>query len=163
MISKKELDILKYIDTHIKENSVAPTFQEIQENFNYKSKRSVSQFIKQLKDKGYIEHKNNTLRGIKVLKTPYDNKITTFLFKDVKKDGRLDSKTRYVNFLNDAIKKKTDKIMNNERNKATDYAMILDLIFKLAKEENIHSSTVLNTFDRLKDNNNLIKDNYFIE
>lgn len=53
-LTLNEKKILEYIEQFMGENGVAPTYQEIKDQFGYASFNSVQRYLKQLQSKGYI-------------------------------------------------------------------------------------------------------------
>jgi len=64
-LTKRQHEVLCYIQSYIQENSFAPTFVEIQTHFGFSSRNAVSKHIKALKIKGAINsEKKNQPRGL---------------------------------------------------------------------------------------------------
>lgn len=53
-LTSNEKKILEYIEVFMSENGIAPSFQEIKDNFGFASYNSVQRYLKQLQAKGYI-------------------------------------------------------------------------------------------------------------
>lgn len=67
-LSLKELKVLEFIEQFLKEQNVAPTFQEIKEHFGFASFNSVQRYLKQLQDKNYIHIPGgNQKRALRVI------------------------------------------------------------------------------------------------
>lgn len=64
-LTKKQKQVLDYIKEYIDENEVSPTQVEIQEFFGFKSLGSVQDYIRYLKNAGYLENDANSVRGLK--------------------------------------------------------------------------------------------------
>lgn len=58
--------VLEFIQDYFQDVGIAPTQREIKEHFNFKSYGSVSRYIKELKDDGYLDVHWNERRGIKI-------------------------------------------------------------------------------------------------
>lgn len=67
-LTKKQKQVLDFIISYIEENEISPTQMEIKEYFNFKSLGSVQDYIKYLKNAGYLENDTNSVRGL----TPID-------------------------------------------------------------------------------------------
>jgi len=63
-LTRKQKDVLDYITEYVRENGISPTQKEIQENFQFKSLGSVQDYIKYLKDGGYLSNESNSVRGL---------------------------------------------------------------------------------------------------
>src|SRR3990172_6959863 len=66
--------VLEFIEDYIQDVGIAPTQREIKEHFNFKSYGSVSRYIKELKDDGFLDVNWNERRGIKI-PTDYSNSV----------------------------------------------------------------------------------------
>jgi repressor LexA len=64
-LTKKQKQVLDFIKDYIDENEVSPTQVEIQEHFGFKSLGSVQDYIRYLKNAGYLENDANSVRGLK--------------------------------------------------------------------------------------------------
>lgn len=64
-LTKKQKQVLDYIKEYINENEVSPTQVEIKEHFGFKSLGSVQDYIRYLKNAGYLENDANSVRGLK--------------------------------------------------------------------------------------------------
>lgn len=68
-LSEKEIKVLDFIQDHILKFKVSPSFQEIQEHFGFSSVNSVQNYIKQLRNKGYIDCGGNQKRAIRIIQS----------------------------------------------------------------------------------------------
>ncbi|MEX0909779.1 MAG: transcriptional repressor LexA [Candidatus Paceibacterota bacterium] len=81
MISKKQKQIYDFIASFSKENSIAPSLEEIAEHFDFLQYPSSAHYhVKKLQDEGYLERESNKPRSIglfadKSVKTPFLKKI----------------------------------------------------------------------------------------
>lgn len=64
-LTKKQKQVLDYIVEYIEENEYSPTQMEIKDHFGFKSLGSVQDYIKYLKNAGYLENDPNSVRGLK--------------------------------------------------------------------------------------------------
>jgi repressor LexA len=67
-ITKRQKEILDYIQIYINENSFAPTLEEIKGKLKLSAVSTVYQHIKALDDKGYIKKYPNLARAIEIQK-----------------------------------------------------------------------------------------------
>lgn len=74
-LTKKQKQVYDYIVEYIDENGFSPTQQEIQEQFGFKSLGSVQDYIRYLKNAGYIKNDPNAVRGLVPLKTQTPDEI----------------------------------------------------------------------------------------
>lgn len=67
-LTKKQKQVFDYICEYIDENDFAPTQAEIQHHFGFKSLGSVQDYIRYLKNAGYLENDANSVRGLTPVK-----------------------------------------------------------------------------------------------
>lgn len=60
-------DILMYISDFMDQNGYSPTVRELCKETGLKSSATIHHHLKKLKEKGYIEYKENKSRTIKIL------------------------------------------------------------------------------------------------
>jgi len=63
-LTKKQKQVYDYIVEYLDQNGYSPTQVEIQTNFGFKSLGSVQDYIKYLKNAGYLESDTNSVRGL---------------------------------------------------------------------------------------------------
>ena len=68
MLTEREKEILQTIIDYIEDNEYVPSVREICDMVGLKSTSTVHGHLKKLKDKGYIERKENSPRAMKVVK-----------------------------------------------------------------------------------------------
>lgn len=66
-LTKRQSEILAYLQEHIRTNGYAPSFEEIAENFSFQSLATVHEHLTNLEKKGYIHRTHNESRAIEVL------------------------------------------------------------------------------------------------
>lgn len=67
-LSAKEKEVLEFIEGFIQVRGIAPTFQEIKDNFGFASFNSVQRYLKQLQSKNYLHVPgDNQKRAIQLL------------------------------------------------------------------------------------------------
>ncbi|HMC55391.1 MAG TPA: helix-turn-helix domain-containing protein, partial [Gemmatimonadaceae bacterium] len=66
-LTKRQREILNYLDAYAGENGYAPSFEEIAEHFNYNSLATVHEHLSNLERKGYIKRSYNESRAIEIL------------------------------------------------------------------------------------------------
>lgn len=69
-LTKKQKNVLDYIESYFDENGVAPTQKEIKDHFELKSYGSVQRYLKYLMEEGLLESNWNERRGLKLKKQP---------------------------------------------------------------------------------------------
>ncbi len=66
-LTKRQSEILSYLQEHIRAHGYAPSFEEIAEQFNFQSLATVHEHLTNLERKGYIHRTHNESRAIEVL------------------------------------------------------------------------------------------------
>jgi repressor LexA len=70
MLTRKQHELLLYIDRHLSESGVSPSFEEMKEALDLKSKSGVHRLISALEERGFIRRLANRARALEVLKMP---------------------------------------------------------------------------------------------
>lgn len=65
--SKKQRELLNFIDTFIKENGYSPSYREIMRALDYKSVSTVAVHVDGLIARGYLRKTDNSARSLEVL------------------------------------------------------------------------------------------------
>ena len=66
-LTKRQSEILSYLQGHIQDHGYAPSFEEIAEQFGFQSLATVHEHLTNLERKGYIRRSYNESRAIEVL------------------------------------------------------------------------------------------------
>ena len=64
-LTKKQKEILDFINEYINKNNISPTIEEIRKKFKLKAVSTIHEHLSALKEKGYIKKEENTSRSIK--------------------------------------------------------------------------------------------------
>jgi repressor LexA len=70
MLTAKQRELLLFIDNRLKENGISPSFDEMREALDLKSKSGVHRLISALEERGFIRRLPNRARALEVLKHP---------------------------------------------------------------------------------------------
>src|SRR5258706_1232008 len=70
MLTKKQLDLIMYIHERLKESGVPPSFDEMKDALDLRSKSGIHRLIKALEERGFIKRLPNRARAIEVLRLP---------------------------------------------------------------------------------------------
>jgi repressor LexA len=70
MLTRKQLELLLFINTRLKEEGIPPSFEEMKEALNLQSKSGVHRLIVALEERGFIKRMANRARALEVLKLP---------------------------------------------------------------------------------------------
>jgi repressor LexA len=66
-LTKRQREILTYLESYIRERQYAPSFEEIAEHFRFASLATVHEHLTNLERKGYIRRSYNESRSVEVL------------------------------------------------------------------------------------------------
>lgn len=73
MLTKKQYELLLYIDKKLKEGGVSPSFDEMKDALNLKSKSGIHRLISALEERGFIRRLAHRARALEVLRLPEDS------------------------------------------------------------------------------------------
>ena len=74
MLTRKQYELLVYIDRHLKETGFSPSFEEMKDALNLKSKSGIHRLISALEERGYLARRHHRARALDVLRLP-DNML----------------------------------------------------------------------------------------
>jgi repressor LexA len=72
MLTRKQHELIRFIQTRLEESGVSPSFEEMKEALDLKSKSGVHRLISALEERGFIRRLPNRARALEVLKQPDD-------------------------------------------------------------------------------------------
>ena len=70
MLTRKQLELLLFINERLKEEGVPPSFEEMKEALNIQSKSGVHRLIVALEERGFLKRMPNRARALEVIKLP---------------------------------------------------------------------------------------------
>ena len=70
MLTRKQYQLLMFIDDSLKKNGVSPSFDEMKEALGLKSKSGIHRLITGLEERGFIRRLAHRARALEVLKLP---------------------------------------------------------------------------------------------
>jgi len=70
MLTAKQRELLLFIDERLKESGISPSFDEMREALDLKSKSGVHRLISALEERGFIRRLPNRARALEVMKLP---------------------------------------------------------------------------------------------
>lgn len=74
MLTRKQYELLVYIDRHLKQTGFSPSFEEMKDALDLKSKSGIHRLISALEERGYLARRHHRARALDVLRLP-DNMI----------------------------------------------------------------------------------------
>jgi repressor LexA len=70
MLTRKQLELLLFINERLKEEGVPPSFEEMKEALNLQSKSGIHRLILALEERGFLRRMPNRARALEVVKLP---------------------------------------------------------------------------------------------
>ena len=70
MLTQKQLDLLEFIQKRLSKNGVPPSFDEMKEALDLRSKSGIHRLITALEERGFIKRLANRARAIGIVKMP---------------------------------------------------------------------------------------------
>ena len=72
MLTAKQHELIRFIQQRLEETGISPSFEEMKEALDLKSKSGVHRLISALEERGFIRRLPNRARALEVLKQPED-------------------------------------------------------------------------------------------
>lgn len=70
VLTKKQLELLLFIDSHLTSNGTAPSFEEMKEAVNLRSKSGIHRLVTALEERGFLRRLPHRARALEVVKLP---------------------------------------------------------------------------------------------
>ena len=64
MLTRKQYELLVYIDSHLKQTGFSPSFEEMKDALNLRSKSGIHRLISALEERGYIARRHHRARAL---------------------------------------------------------------------------------------------------
>ena len=77
MLTKKQYELLMYIDHSLRESGVSPSFDEMKDALDLKSKSGIHRLITGLEERGFIRRLPHRARALEVIKLPENAQNST--------------------------------------------------------------------------------------
>ena len=72
MLTRKQHELLIFIDRHLKTSGYSPSFDEMKEALNLRSKSGIHRLISALEERGFLSRRHHQARALEVLRLPGD-------------------------------------------------------------------------------------------
>ncbi len=72
MLTRKQHELIRFIQTRLEETGVSPSFEEMKDALDLKSKSGVHRLISALEERGFIRRLPNRARALEVIRQPED-------------------------------------------------------------------------------------------
>ncbi|MFB0991748.1 MAG: repressor LexA, partial [Rhodospirillales bacterium] len=70
MLTKKQYQLLMFIDERLRASGVSPSFDEMKDALDLKSKSGIHRLISSLEERGFIRRLPNRARALEVMRLP---------------------------------------------------------------------------------------------
>jgi repressor LexA len=72
MLTRKQHELLTFIDHHLKTTGFSPSFEEMKAALNLKSKSGIHRLISALEERGFLQRRHHRARALEVVRLPDD-------------------------------------------------------------------------------------------
>ncbi|MBV9736483.1 MAG: transcriptional repressor LexA [Acidisphaera sp.] len=70
MLTRKQHELLSFIDKHLKSTGFSPSFEEMKGALNLKSKSGIHRLISALEERGFLRRRHHRARALEVVRVP---------------------------------------------------------------------------------------------
>jgi repressor LexA len=78
LLTQRQLQLLTYIHSYVREHRVPPSFEEMRNALELKSKSGVHRLVEALEERGYIRRLAYRARALEIVRSPYDDPSPDF-------------------------------------------------------------------------------------
>ena len=78
LLTQRQLQLLTYIHTYVREHRVPPSFEEMRNALKLKSKSGVHRLVSGLEERGYIRRLAYRARALEIVRSPHDDPSPNF-------------------------------------------------------------------------------------
>jgi repressor LexA len=72
MLTRKQHELLMFIDRHLRETGFSPSFEEMKETLQLRSKSGIHRLITALEERGFLKRRHHRARALEVIRLPND-------------------------------------------------------------------------------------------
>ena len=72
MLTRKQYELLVFIDRHLKRTGFSPSFEEMKDALQLKSKSGIHRLISALEERGFLQRRHHRARALEVVRLPDD-------------------------------------------------------------------------------------------
>ncbi len=72
MLTRKQHELLTYIERHLRETGFSPSFEEMKEALQLRSKSGIHRLISALEERGFLRRRHHRARALEVVRLPDD-------------------------------------------------------------------------------------------
>ena len=73
MLTRKQHELLTFIDSHLKSTGFSPSFEEMKEALQLRSKSGIHRLISALEERGFLRRRHHRARALEVMRLPNEN------------------------------------------------------------------------------------------
>lgn len=73
MLTRKQHELLTYIDGHLKSTGFSPSFEEMKEALQLRSKSGIHRLISALEERGFLRRRHHRARALEVMRLPNES------------------------------------------------------------------------------------------
>ncbi len=70
MLTRKQHELLSFIDSHLRQTGFSPSFDEMKDALNLRSKSGIHRLISALEERGFLSRRHHRARALEVLRLP---------------------------------------------------------------------------------------------
>ena len=70
MLTRKQHELLVFVDKHLRDTGFSPSFEEMKEALNLKSKSGIHRLITALEERGFLKRRAHRARALEVMRLP---------------------------------------------------------------------------------------------
>ena len=75
MLTRKQHELLTFIDTHLKATGFSPSFEEMKEALQLRSKSGIHRLISALEERGFLRRRHHRARALEVVRMPETTEV----------------------------------------------------------------------------------------
>ena len=75
MLTAKQHELIRFIQTRLEETGISPSFEEMKDALDLKSKSGVHRLISALEERGFLRRLPNRARALEVIRTPEESVV----------------------------------------------------------------------------------------
>ena len=80
MLTRKQKELFDYLKEYISSNEISPSFEEMKDALNLKSKSGIHRLITSLEQRGFIKRLKHKARAMEIIKSLNNNFIDNLSF-----------------------------------------------------------------------------------
>ena len=96
MLTRKQYELLIYIDSYLKRTGYSPSFEEMKEALRLKSKSGIHRLISALEERSYLGRRHHRARALEVLRLPDNMAPRPDSVPDTDGDADIDETPKFI-------------------------------------------------------------------